>query len=76
MKIIVAVAILLASVASATAGSKSLGDITRYISRDQAMNLSRSQLALANNYIHSNRSESRKRSYVRSLAARARRRNR
>jgi len=73
MKVIIATTILLASVASASAGSKNFGEITRYISAAQAMNLSRSQIALANNYIHSNRSESRKRSYVRSLAARARR---
>ena len=74
MKMFVAIAILLLSVGASSAGSKNLGEITRYISRDQAMNLSRSQLALANNYIHSSRSESRKRSYVRSLAARASRR--
>ena len=73
MKMFVAIAILLLSVGAASAGSKNLGEITRYISKEQAMNLSRSQLALANNYIHSNRSETRKRNYVRSLAARARR---
>lgn len=74
MKMIIAATFLLASVASASAGSQNFGEITRYISKAQAMNLSRSQIALAQNYIHSSRSESRKRSYVRSLAARASRR--
>lgn len=72
MKMIIAATVLFATVASASAGSQNLGEITRYISADRAMKLSRSQVALALNYIHSNRSESRKRAYVRSLAARSR----
>ena len=73
MKMIIAATVLIATVGSASAGSN-LGEITRYISAERAMQLSRSQLALARNYIHSSRSESRKRSFVRSLAARAERR--
>jgi len=71
MKMIIAAAVLIATVGSASAGSN-LGEITRYISAERAMKLSRSQLALAHNYIHSKRSESRKRAYVRSLANRSR----
>ena len=68
MKMILIASILATSVTTASAGSGNFGEITRYITNAQAMRLSKSQIAIAKNFIHSNASSSRKRQFVRRLA--------